>query len=289
MVLQLRIVDREGHERIVKLEPGTAVTIHPGETVTLVNLDAAVNIVVDRAGDNLVIHMTDGSAATLEGFFHQAASGAPNAAFVFQDSEGTHVLSGDQQVVTGGYTIPTTEGLPLPEDTVYPENGLPVAGGEGGLVVRSALLLPPAENPPGHELQPTPEQQATAHEIFAGSLNAGPAEFSVDPAVGREGSTLTFTVTRSGNLRGTDSIDFSTQILGSNNATSGVDFTPVQGTLHFAPSQTTATVVVHLTADYPLVDPNETFSLSLKNAVTDRANGEVLIKTHEATGTIRQR
>lgn len=65
----------------------------------------------------------------------------------------------------------------------------------------------------------------------------------------------------------------------SGSATAGSDFTPVSGTLTFAPGQTTKTIVVSTLND-SLVEGNETFTLNLSNPV-----GATVTRA-QATGTI---
>ncbi|MGF1677101.1 MAG: DUF1194 domain-containing protein, partial [Rivularia sp. (in: cyanobacteria)] len=94
-----------------------------------------------------------------------------------------------------------------------------------------------------------------------------PAFFSVSDASLQEGDSnttqLTFTVTLSKASTQTTSIDFTT-IDGS--AIAGKDFTATNGTLTFAPGETSKTVVVDVTDDNRL-EVEETFSLVLSNAV----------------------
>jgi hypothetical protein len=65
----------------------------------------------------------------------------------------------------------------------------------------------------------------------------------------------------------------------SGTATSGSDFTPVSGTLTFAPGQTSQTVLVPILND-TLVSPTETFTLNLSNATGATITGA------QGTGTI---
>src|SRR5262249_11152300 len=76
---------------------------------------------------------------------------------------------------------------------------------------------------------------------------------------GPEGSSVTFTVTSLYNTLGTVTVNYGTA---PGTATAGTDFTPVSGTLTFAPGEKTKTFTVPLRAD-PFVEGNETVLLGL--------------------------
>jgi chitinase len=95
-----------------------------------------------------------------------------------------------------------------------------------------------------------------------------PAYLSVDDVSVTEGntttSTVSFTVTRTGDTAGTSSVRVATA---DATATAGSDYTAVAATtLTFAPGQTTKTVAVTITGDL-VVEPNETFTLNLSAPV----------------------
>jgi alpha-tubulin suppressor-like RCC1 family protein len=89
--------------------------------------------------------------------------------------------------------------------------------------------------------------------------------------------TLTFTVTRTGDVGGPATVDFTTA---SGTATAGTDYTaPTPATLSFAANVTSKTVVVNLTFD-TAVEADETFTLTLSNPTAS------VIGDGSATGTI---
>ena len=93
-------------------------------------------------------------------------------------------------------------------------------------------------------------------------------------------STLNFTVTRS-DLLGAFTVDFATS---SGTATSGSDFTAGSGTVTFtAGGSTTQNVSVAITGD-TIVEPNETFLVTLSNVVNTA--GTAAITDATATGSI---
>src|SRR5207253_2576630 len=82
-----------------------------------------------------------------------------------------------------------------------------------------------------------------------------------DVAVDEGAGTAMFTVTLSGPSGLEVIVDFATN---GRTATSGTDFTPVAGTLIFAPGETTHTIAVPILED-TLDELNETFTVSLNN------------------------
>lgn len=90
-------------------------------------------------------------------------------------------------------------------------------------------------------------------------------------------SVAVFTVTLDAASPTPVTLDYATA---SGAATSGSDFTPVSGTLTFAPGQTTRTILVP-TLDDATAEPTETFSLNLSNA-----NGATIID-NQGLGTIQ--
>lgn len=88
-------------------------------------------------------------------------------------------------------------------------------------------------------------------------IRLGPAAFTS----GREGSQLTFTIERIGRTNAAASAAFATQ---SGSAIAGLDFTATNGTVQFAPGETTRTVIVSLLADM-VFDPSEEFRMELSN------------------------
>lgn len=107
---------------------------------------------------------------------------------------------------------------------------------------------------------------------------------SITPAVsvaeGDSGSTLaTFTVTLSPASNQTITVDYATA---NGTATAGSDYQATSGTLTFSPLETTKPINVAVNGD-PLVEPDETFTVSLSNA---SANASISATQGTGTGTI---
>jgi YD repeat-containing protein len=100
--------------------------------------------------------------------------------------------------------------------------------------------------------------------------------FTINDVGTNEGGNITWTVTRSGYLGGTNAIDYATAADGA----SASDFTATSGTLTFTSSQTTKTIVVATTNDN-IHEYSETFRLNLTNAT-----GGASISDNQGAGTI---
>jgi hypothetical protein len=85
--------------------------------------------------------------------------------------------------------------------------------------------------------------------------------FTTNMVMGVEGTTLTLTVARAGALNTTVSVNFMTV---SGTATEGADYFGTNGTLTFAPNQSSKTFAVRLASD-PTAETNESFTVVLTN------------------------
>ena len=92
--------------------------------------------------------------------------------------------------------------------------------------------------------------------------NDNPPSFSINDPSATEGSSVTFTVTKTGSTAFTHAVNYATS---SGTATSGTDFTAKSGTLTFTSGQTTQTFSV-LTTDDSSVESAETFNVTLSGA-----------------------
>jgi hypothetical protein len=101
------------------------------------------------------------------------------------------------------------------------------------------------------------------------------SEFTVADAMSAESSDLTFVVSR-GDSTGEASVSYAT----ANGSAAAADFTAASGTASFADGELTANVVIDLNDD-TLVEPNETFTITLSSPV-----GGTLGAPVTATGTI---
>jgi hypothetical protein len=98
-----------------------------------------------------------------------------------------------------------------------------------------------------------------------------------------DGTNVTLTVVRTGDLSATNTIDYATSDL---SATAGSDYTATNGTLTFPPGTNSLAIVVPITDDSAL-ETNETFQVSLSNPVGARlltlSNAVVKILENDST------
>ena len=96
-----------------------------------------------------------------------------------------------------------------------------------------------------------------------------------DQRVNEGAGTATFTITLSAPSDKTVTVDYSTS---PGTATPGQDYTPVNGTLTFAPGETTKTVVVPIIEDL-VYEGNENFSINLSNPVNATVSDPIGVGT----------
>lgn len=106
---------------------------------------------------------------------------------------------------------------------------------------------------------------------------ATPPAFSINDAAVSEGGALSFTMTRSGTISSTHTVNYATS---SGTATSGTDFTATSGTLSFGPDDFTRTVSVQTTHD-TTYEPDETLYVTLSSP-----SGSATLSRAQGTGTI---
>ncbi|MEZ0265760.1 MAG: Calx-beta domain-containing protein, partial [Phycisphaerae bacterium] len=112
--------------------------------------------------------------------------------------------------------------------------------------------------------------------------NDGPPVVSIgNVSVGEADGTATFTVTRTGTLGGTTTVDYASA---NGTATAGSDYTAVAGSLSFAPGETSKTITVNITNDTS-VESAENFTVTLSNVADPTSPGES-IGTATGTATI---
>ncbi len=288
MELELKIIAADGSVRNVIARSGEPLPVAPGETV-LLTPESAVELTTVRDGDALVLRGADGDIR-IEGFF---ASGATDTsivvtptALVYVDESGYNVVTSEGAFLSSHLALPVFEYVNLPERIPLPENLIVFVdiAREAALQAVSAPLLPVVAQDEDdefgtHELPQPPSFEQL--ELFAGNLDQGSAIFavSVASAVAREGQSITVTITRSGNLSGSDTIDFATVIRASDadGGTSEADFGSSLGQLRFAPGESSKTIVIALTVDSPSAEAPETFLFQLSNPSTSRSAGTVEI------------
>ena len=282
MALILKIKDAKGVERQVILQPGTAVQIQPGDTITFADPNQAAGIQLQHTGNNLVIIYNEGQVE-LTGFYNTNAAAAPG--LVAPAPPELDVPAGDQtlpvtpqsdlaainqQVPALGGSVQADKLIGLhtgdgpsfaedrPADSSRPSgnNGSNAAAGSGagGGTNSAGQPAPLVEN----------EQDNKSKELTAEVQNSGvsPPTYAIASASVTEGGLLVFTVTRTGSLPAS-SVDFATSIAGGNSASTG-DFTEVHGTISFAAGQASQTFAVQTTQDL-FTEGNETFTVTLSN------------------------
>ena len=122
---------------------------------------------------------------------------------------------------------------------------------------------------------PAPDGEVEDYPVtILPSLIISDAASVTEGDIGNTNAIFTVTLTPAGGRE--VSVDYSTR---SDTATSGVDFLPVSGTLHFAAGETTKTILVPVVGDFEH-EPTETFSVNLSNPV----NAE--FQDSQAVGTI---
>ncbi|MGR8919086.1 MAG: beta strand repeat-containing protein, partial [Gammaproteobacteria bacterium] len=287
--MTFKIIEADGKVRTVSVEPGEGIELAPGETVVLAP-ETLSEFAVEQQEGNLVLRTPDGEVFTLENFFTGDSSAPATMLGYFDGSDFNVIYSGTGLVSSAilavsdeGFTPP--EALPLPEEFGGPDNA--------GRAAALRQLFPNALGGAGEGGSGTGSsgggwsEELDSTEIFAGSLDQGPSlfELSAETLIAREGQSITLTITRSGNLSGTDTVDFRTTLAAGDTA-SAADFSALSGTLTFLPSEVSKTVVVELTADSPSVEPNETFTVEILNAATSRSGGAATIVEDQVRLTI---
>lgn len=126
-----------------------------------------------------------------------------------------------------------------------------------------------------------PASNRTNVTVIAGSPPPPPEtppSFTIADASITEGGALTFTVTKTGTVTGSYSLNWATA---NGSAAAGSDYTAGSGILAFAAADTTKTITVP-TIDDTLVESSETVLVNLSGAT-----GGATISRAQATGTIQ--
>lgn len=128
-------------------------------------------------------------------------------------------------------------------------------------------------NPTGGGVVGSP---GTASATINDNDSAAPS-FSIGDAIAPEGSTLYFTVTKSGTTGSSYDVSYATA---NGTAVANIDYTAKSGILTFLPSDTSKTIAVVTKADI-MIENNETMFVNLSNA---SSGASILIS--QAVGTI---
>jgi Calx-beta domain-containing protein len=168
-------------------------------------------------------------------------------------------IAGQDYVATSGTLVfndgetSKTFNVPIIDDAVNEANEWFVAGLRNGPAVDSIGIIP-------GELV-TIQDHSVPITLSINSINVSEGDTGTTPAV--------FTVSVSALTSRTMSVDYFT---GGNNATSGVDFQPVSGTVSFAPRVATQPITVPVIGD-TIDEVNETFRVVLTNPVGATVSG----------------
>ena len=176
MALLLRIVDAKGAARLVEVQPGAALAIQPGDTVTLADPAQAAGIQFARSGNNLVIVYAEGQVS-LTGFYAlitasslaTISAGSPAPEFdlslpdrpvirITRDADLTQINL-DAAGPSSALYDPKLSGLNLHDSSPLPEDRSgPTGGNVSAFFAGSPLILsnntPPPTPPERH--QPVP-------------------------------------------------------------------------------------------------------------------------------------
>ncbi len=142
--------------------------------------------------------------------------------------------------------------------------------GQGGTNTNPVITQPTDTNPNQQQTPPQVLPQPVLFSIEGGSTNDS------------EAGTITFTITRSGNLGVAASVNYAT---GSGTAGAGTDFTANAGTVSFAPGEVSKTVSISVLVNPGVVEQAEAFTVSL-NGGSAAAGTPTTIAVGSATGTI---
>ena len=167
MSLLLKIVDAKGAERRVEVQPGAAIAIQPGDTVTLADAAQAAGIQFARSGNNLVITYGEGQV-DLTGFYAVVPAGmaAPEFDVSLPDRPVIQITPGvdltqvnlDAAVLSSALYDSKLSGLELPDAVALPEDQSGLTNGSiADLYALTPLTLSrntPPPTPPTSEVQP---------------------------------------------------------------------------------------------------------------------------------------
>jgi hypothetical protein len=117
-----------------------------------------------------------------------------------------------------------------------------------------------------YDIYTSPNTDGTVQLLIQQGVNVTePAQFNItDATIAESASNTIFTITRSSNISGTATIEFSTS---DETAKAGFDFTSKTGTLTFADGESSQLVTIAINDDLQ-IENNESFKLDLSNAST---------------------
>ncbi|MBK9215519.1 MAG: carboxypeptidase regulatory-like domain-containing protein [Chloracidobacterium sp.] len=111
-------------------------------------------------------------------------------------------------------------------------------------------------------------------------------QFSSAAYIEDEGQTATITITRTGDLTGTNTVNYATSngtATGGPSCTAGIDYVSAAGSVTFNPTETTKTFTSDICADLLTELPNQTVNLTLTGANLGTPNTAVLTINDTAT------
>jgi Calx-beta domain-containing protein len=156
---------------------------------------------------------------------------------------GTDYTAASGTLIFGSNELSKTFTVPIQDDSTPETN-------------KTVLLL--LSNPRGGATLPAGGAKATLTILDdESSFQFGAASYNVSETM----ASVTITVTRTGRINLSNSVDFAT---GGGTATPGADFTPVSGTLNFPSGTKSRTFTIPILRD-PISESTETVTLTLSN------------------------
>lgn len=190
---------------------------------------------------------------------------------------GTATAATDYQALTGVVTIPAGS-LSVPIEVVVIDDVIQEPA-------ETVIIILTSVTPPQIQMPTAPNDAAsiTIEDNEKGTLSID----DVSLLEGADGSStnMTFTVTLTGTLAADASVDYATSDF---TALAGLDYTASTGTITFPAGSVdgaTQTFNVPILGD-PLVEPSETFNVTLSNLTTTLPTGEIQIADNQGEGTI---
>lgn len=251
--------------RLVSVASSGSINNGRSATVTFDPAGNRTNYSVNGAGP-VIPTISIGNATAVEGApltFSVSLSAVQTSVVTvnYASSAGSAVAGSDYATVSGQLTIP--------------------AGQVSGVIIVQSIDDSVAESTENFTLALTSPTSGVSLGSSTGTGtitdNDAPASIAIAGGSAVEGGTVSFTVTRSGNLGVAVTANY---VTASGTATSGIDFAAASGQIAFAANQTSANLSV-TTIDDSLSEGTESFSVSLASP----SSGAV-ISTGTASGSI---
>ncbi len=208
-------------------------------TAGTLNLAAFGYVVNEKAGTlNVTVNRTGGTTGAVN-VNYATEAGTAKSGTEFTSVSGT--LSYNDGETSKSFTVPVTDNSGINGNKNFTVKlSSPTGGAVLGYAASALATINDDESAP----------------YGTGSLKIGKSTFDAE-----EGKSLYVTVVRSGGAAGTVGVAYST----TSGTASGNDFSPVAGTLTFAPGESTKLIMIPITQDSDS-DSGETFYVNISNA-----------------------